>query len=47
MSNKNCIKCKGTGLVKEKDGTVHTCYDCLNNDEFNQHGNPKDSNIKI
>ena len=24
-----CPKCKGTGMVKEKDGTVHVCWDCL------------------
>lgn len=46
-SDINCPKCKGQGIIKEKDGTVHICYDCLNNDKFNQHGNPRDSGIKI
>jgi hypothetical protein len=45
--NPNCPKCNGTGMVKDKDGTIHTCFDCLNGDQFNQHGNPKDSGIKI
>ncbi|MDD5192246.1 MAG: hypothetical protein PHH54_05915 [Candidatus Nanoarchaeia archaeon] len=46
-SNKNCPKCHGTGRVKEKNGTIHICFDCLNADVFEQHGNPKETNIKI
>ena len=44
-----CEKCQGTGIVKDKNGTVHTCFDCLNNDseKFDQHGKPRDSGIKI
>jgi DnaJ-class molecular chaperone len=44
-----CPKCHGTGVVKEKDGTIHTCYDCLQRGSrmFEQHGNPKDSGIKL
>ena len=41
-----CPKCNGAGIIKEKDGSVHTCFDCLNSDQFEQHGNPKDSGIK-
>ncbi|MEM4325918.1 MAG: hypothetical protein QXU40_01295 [Candidatus Pacearchaeota archaeon] len=37
-----CPKCKGTGVVKEKDGTVHTCFDCLIKGKLDQH----DKNIK-
>ena len=33
-SNKNklgktCPKCNNIGYLKDKSGTVHTCYDCL------------------
>lgn len=48
MANKNCPKCKGEGVVKEKDGTIHICYDCLQCGEFDQHSKEvKDSGIKI
>jgi ribosomal protein L37AE/L43A len=46
-SNYKCPKCNNTGIVKEKDGTIHTCYDCLQKDMFEQHGKPKDTGIKI
>ena len=38
-------KCKGAGIVKDKNG-VNVCFDCLENDVFEQHGKPKDSGIK-
>jgi len=41
-----CEKCRGTGIVKEKNGSVHVCFDCLENDVFEQHGNPKDTGIR-
>jgi len=46
LEKEYCSKCKGTGIVKEKDGTVHTCFDCLNSDRFEQHGTPKDAGIR-
>ena len=47
MENK-CPKCKGTGKIQDKDGTIHTCWDCLGNDEFDQHSKTvKDSGISI
>ena len=47
-NNKNCPKCHGTGTIKEKDGTIHTCFNCLqNSDVFEQHGQPKDSSIRL
>jgi hypothetical protein len=46
-TGKNCPKCHGTGRVKEKDGTIHICFDCLNADVFEQHGNPKETKIKL
>ena len=48
MSNKDCPKCKGTGVVKEKNGSIHTCWDCLNEGSFDQHSEEvKDSGIKV
>jgi len=37
-----CSKCNNTGTIKEKDGTIHICYDCLANGNLDQH----DKNIK-
>ncbi|MEK6847796.1 MAG: hypothetical protein AABX50_01575 [Nanoarchaeota archaeon] len=38
----DCDKCKGTRRIKEKDGTVHVCYDCLAKGRMDQHEkNPK------
>ena len=38
----DCPKCRGTGRVKEKDGTIHVCFDCLNDGGMDQH----DKNLK-
>jgi len=24
-----CPSCKGLGYIKDKNGTIHTCYDCM------------------
>jgi len=43
-----CPKCKGTKRVKQKDGTIGPCWDCLLSGEMDQHSkNPKDSGIQI
>lgn len=43
-----CLKCKGTGIVKEKDGSVHVCWDCLQNGKLDVHSkNVKDSGLRI
>jgi len=48
MPNKNCPKCNGKGTIKEADGTIHTCWECLNNGDLDVHTKDvKDSNIKI
>jgi DnaJ-class molecular chaperone len=48
MTNPNCPKCHGTGIVKEKDGTIHTCWDCLANGDFDVHSEKvPDSKIRI
>jgi hypothetical protein len=45
---KNCQKCGGTGIVKEADGSVHTCWDCLMSGDMDVHSNKvADSKIKI
>lgn len=40
-------KCLGENIIKEKDGTVHTCFDCLMNGRFEQHGKVKDTGIRL
>ncbi len=48
MANKSCPKCHGEGMVKEADGSAHTCWDCLMSGEMDQHSKDvKDSKIKI
>ncbi len=48
MANKNCPKCHGEGVVKEADGSVHTCWKCLEEGDMDQHSKDvKDSKIKI
>ena len=42
-----CEKCNNTGMIKEKNGTVHTCFDCLESGRMEQHGKPKDSGIRL
>lgn len=43
-----CPKCNNTGIVKEKDGSVHVCYDCLSKGKLNQHSKDlKETKIKI
>ncbi len=48
MANKNCPKCNGTGIVKEADGSVHTCWKCLADGSMDQHSKEiKDNKIRI
>jgi len=48
MSNPRCPKCQGRGYVKEPDGRVHTCWDCLNDGSLDNHSKDlKDSGIKV
>jgi Ribonuclease G/E len=43
-----CPKCNGTGMVKDKDGSVHVCWDCLREGRLDVHSkNIPDSKIKI
>jgi len=43
-----CEECHGRGIVKEADGTNHTCWKCLSNGKLSQHSkNLKDHDIKI
>lgn len=32
-----CEKCKGTGMIKEKNGQIHICFDCLAAGRLDQH----------
>ncbi|MCX6749512.1 MAG: hypothetical protein NTW17_02075 [Candidatus Pacearchaeota archaeon] len=51
VSEMECKKCRGTGRIKDKDGTIHICYDCLLKGKMDQHEkNPKtaeDFRIKL
>lgn len=43
-----CDKCNGSGMVKDTDGTCHTCWDCLSAGRLDAHSkNVKDSGIRI
>ena len=43
-----CPKCNNTGMVKEKDGTCHTCWDCMQSGRLNQHSEKlPESRLKI
>ncbi|MFH1210001.1 MAG: hypothetical protein V1663_04400 [archaeon] len=43
-----CLKCQGTGIVKESDGSVHTCWDCLREGKMDVHSSKvSDSKIQI
>ena len=48
LMRNNCPKCNGTGIVKEEDGSVHTCWDCLMSGDMDVHSDKvADSKIKI
>jgi len=43
-----CEDCHGTGMVKGKDGTIHTCWKCLQEGKLEQHSKDvKDSGVKV
>ena len=48
-----CEKCKDTRQIKEKNGTIHICFDCLAAGRMDQHGDKdkirdaKDFGIKL
>jgi hypothetical protein len=43
-----CFKCNNTGVVKEKDGSVHTCWDCLQKGQLDVHSDKvPESKVKI
>ncbi len=46
--DKECPYCHGTGIVKEKNGVVHTCWDCLSRGKLDAHSeNVPDSRVEI
>ncbi len=53
MSNENydCQKCRGERRIREKDGTIHICFDCLQAGRLDQHDkklkNAQDLGIKL
>ena len=43
-----CDKCKDTGMIREKNGTIHVCFDCLSEGRLDVHSkNVKDSGIQV
>ena len=43
-----CPECHGAGVVKEKNGAVHTCWDCLEKGKLDVHSKKvPDSKIEI
>ena len=48
QSDENCPVCHGEGIVKEKDGTVHVCWRCLNSGTLDVHSKElRETNIKL
>jgi len=47
-AREECPKCHGTGVVREKNGTMHTCWDCLEKGKLDVHSDTvPDSKVKI
>jgi len=43
-----CPKCHDRGYVKEADGSVHTCWECLASGRLDVHSKDvKDSGIRL
>lgn len=43
-----CEKCKDTGMVHEKDGSCHTCWDCMAAGRLDQHSSKlPDSKLRL
>ena len=43
-----CQKCQDTGIVREKSGQVHVCFDCLQSGKLDVHSKKvPDSKVKI
>jgi hypothetical protein len=44
-----CKKCNDTGKVTDKDGTIHTCFDCLISGRLDNHSKklPDHPEIKL
>jgi DnaJ-class molecular chaperone len=48
MVNPNCPKCQGKGQIREKDGSIHTCWDCLQDGSYDQHSKEiRDTDIRL
>tara|TARA_Y100000310_G_scaffold323808_1_gene384747 strand:- start:739 stop:972 length:234 start_codon:yes stop_codon:yes gene_type:complete len=48
-SSNECPHCKNTGIVKEQDGSVHTCWKCLEEGKLDVHSSnlPDNDDIKL
>ena len=48
-TSQECPDCKDKGIVKEKDGSVHTCWKCLQNGRLDVHSKnlPNNREVKL
>ena len=48
-TSQECPDCKDNRVVKEKDGSVHTCWKCLQEGKLDAHSKnlPRNENIKL
>jgi len=48
-TSNECPHCKNTGIVKEEDGGVHTCWKCLEEGRLDAHSKslPDNEDIKL
>lgn len=48
MEENVCPKCKGLGRIKQADGTLRPCWDCLFGGKMDQHSKDvKESGISV
>ena len=48
MADPRCEDCKGMGRVRDKDGTWHTCWKCLQDGKLDNHSKSlPDNNIRL
>ena len=47
-AKEKCPKCKGTGIIKEENGSVHVCFDCLAAGRLDVHSKDvKNSGVRV
>ena len=48
-TSQECPECKDTGIIKEKNGSIHTCWTCLEKGRLDVHSKnlPNNKEIKL